>query len=166
MSDTIRIIETWEPRQVLHERVLTVKLPWAWWIRWGYKPVENRGWPPSFAGPLLIHAGSTKGKDWLAYYEESVREVRYVFPDLDVPSIGDCHLLSQRICARVQVVGHARTGLAESDEAWHAPGQIAWLLREPARVLSEPVRGQQGLWLYSGVIAVAAWNRRTADAAR
>jgi hypothetical protein len=37
-------------------KALSVKQPWAWAILQGGKDVENRTWPTSYRGPLLIHA--------------------------------------------------------------------------------------------------------------
>jgi hypothetical protein len=38
-------------------RTLSVRQPWASLIVSGRKDVENRSWPTSYRGPLLIHAG-------------------------------------------------------------------------------------------------------------
>jgi len=36
---------------------LSIRQPWAWLIVQGHKPIENRTWPTTYRGPLLIHAG-------------------------------------------------------------------------------------------------------------
>lgn len=36
---------------------LSIQQPWAWLIVNGYKDIENRTWPTTFRGPVLIHAG-------------------------------------------------------------------------------------------------------------
>lgn len=38
-------------------RALSIRQPWAFAVVMGFKPVENRVWPTSYRGPLLIHAG-------------------------------------------------------------------------------------------------------------
>lgn len=38
-------------------RALSVRQPWAWLICNGGKDIENRSWPTSFRGRVLIHAG-------------------------------------------------------------------------------------------------------------
>jgi hypothetical protein len=38
-------------------KTLTVRQPWASLIVTGAKDVENRSWPTSYRGTLLIHAG-------------------------------------------------------------------------------------------------------------
>jgi hypothetical protein len=41
-------------------RVITICQPHAWGVVHGTKRLENRGWPSSYAGPLLIHAGKSR----------------------------------------------------------------------------------------------------------
>ena len=38
-------------------KALSIMQPWAWLICAGHKDIENRSWPTSFRGPVLIHAG-------------------------------------------------------------------------------------------------------------
>ena len=49
---------------------LSVRQPWAWLIVNGWKNVENREWPTSVRGRILIHAGKTMTKDdWYACFD-------------------------------------------------------------------------------------------------
>ncbi len=41
-------------------KCLTVCHPWAWCILSGHKTCENRSWPTSYRGSLLIHAGLSR----------------------------------------------------------------------------------------------------------
>jgi hypothetical protein len=43
-------------------KCLTVCQPWAWAIVYGPKRIENRTWPTSYRGPLLIHAGKSRSR--------------------------------------------------------------------------------------------------------
>ena len=59
-------------------KALSIQQPWAWLIVNGYKPVENRSWPTTYRGPLLIHAGKkidTDGLEW----------IRDEFPQIELP---------------------------------------------------------------------------------
>jgi hypothetical protein len=47
---------------------LSIRQPFAWAIIAGHKKYENRGWPTSYRGPLLIHAGK-------AFFDEEYRRV-------------------------------------------------------------------------------------------
>lgn len=49
-------------------KVLSIRQPWAFLIANGLKDLENRDWPTSFRGPLLIHAGKQfedEAIDWI-----------------------------------------------------------------------------------------------------
>ncbi|MBA1184529.1 ASCH domain-containing protein [Pseudomonas stutzeri] len=37
-------------------KALSIRQPWAWLIVNGHKDIENRSWPTSYRGPMLIHA--------------------------------------------------------------------------------------------------------------
>lgn len=41
-------------------KILSVQQPWAWALIHGPKRIENRTWPTSYRGPLLIHAGKSR----------------------------------------------------------------------------------------------------------
>jgi hypothetical protein len=56
-------------------KALSIRQPWAWLIVNGHKPVENRTWPTSHRGDLLIHAG-------LAFDTEGLQSVLAAFPHL------------------------------------------------------------------------------------
>lgn len=43
-------------------KIISVRAPWWWWIVYGGKDIENRDWPTSYRGPVLIHAS----KWWVA----------------------------------------------------------------------------------------------------
>jgi len=48
-------------------KCISTQAPWAWFILLGLKPVENRSWPASYRGPLLIHIGRTYDHDGAMY---------------------------------------------------------------------------------------------------
>ena len=56
-------------------RTLSIRQPWAWLIVHGHKPVENRTWPTSHRGDLLIHAGKV-------FDAEGLQSVLHVFPHM------------------------------------------------------------------------------------
>lgn len=114
-------------------RGLTVCQPFASLIAAGAKPVENRTWPTSYRGALLIHAG--KSRKWLGEHVDVVG-----LPDpmpfgvvVAVARLHDCRRLEE-LPSRLRV--HE-----------HASGPWCWILRDVAP-LSRPVpwRGALGLW--------------------
>lgn len=48
-------------------KALSIRQPWAWAILAGIKPIENRTWPTSFRGPVLIHAGKREERSNIDY---------------------------------------------------------------------------------------------------
>lgn len=83
---------------------LTVCQPWAWAIMEGYKRFENRTWYSRHRGPLVIHAGKSRG--WLHGIDE-LRYHGYSCPDEDDLIFGailglveqtDCVPISADIC--------------------------------------------------------------------
>lgn len=57
--------------------VLSVRQPFAWLIVNGHKDIENRTWPTSYRGPLLIHTGLQMFKEFDDSYLPS--------KDIDIP---------------------------------------------------------------------------------
>lgn len=67
-------------------KAITICQPYAHLIVIGHKRVENRTWPTSYRGPLLIHAG--KSKAWLSTTEvapwKDPAELQYGVPLADM----------------------------------------------------------------------------------
>lgn len=59
-------------------KALSIQQPWAWLIVHGFKPVENRSWPTSFRGPILVHAGQK-------FDQAGYELVRDCYPDIPMP---------------------------------------------------------------------------------
>ncbi|EPS1221628.1 ASCH domain-containing protein [Burkholderia cenocepacia] len=51
-------------------KALSIRQPWAWLAANGHKDIENRTWPTSYRGPLLIHASKGMTR---AEYETAMR---------------------------------------------------------------------------------------------
>lgn len=113
--------------------MLTVRQPWAWAIIHGGKDVENRTWPTSYRGPLLIHAGSAFEPDGY----ETVKGLAIQTP----PPVGE--FVHGAIIGVVDLVDCVQG----SDSAWAANGQWHWCLRNP-RAFDQvvPCPGKLGLW--------------------
>jgi hypothetical protein len=56
-------------------KALSIRQPWAWLIVNRFKPVENRTWPTSARGDVLIHAGQV-------FDVEGLASVLAAFPEL------------------------------------------------------------------------------------
>ncbi|MFE0582483.1 hypothetical protein [Streptomyces sp. NPDC058874] len=111
-------------------RALTIRQPWAAAITYADKRVENRVWPTSYRGPVLIHAGKTLDRRHGPMVAAVVRGLQLELGAvLAVARITDCH---------------------EDDgecTPWSASGNFHFVLDEvTALPLPIPHRGAQGLW--------------------
>lgn len=119
-------------------KALTICQPYAEMIMLGDKRIENRTWPTTYRGPLLIHAG--KSRDWLEADDE--REYQLVFGAIvGISTLTDC--------LRVEKLP------PELARDFHANGPFCWILADVERfAVPIPYRGAQGLWDYSGALPV------------
>lgn len=115
-------------------KAITICQPYAEMIAAHEKLIENRTWPTSYRGLLLIHAG--KSRDWLEDGDEAER------PGMAFGAIvATARLLD---CVRVEAV--PAQWLAEHVQHHHANGPWCWILAEVNRIAPIPYRGAQGLW--------------------
>jgi hypothetical protein len=119
-------------------KVLTVCQPYAGAIADGRKPVENRTWPTSYRGPLLIHAG--KSRAWLSTWEEEL--------DGPLPATMFFGAIVAKVqlveCCRIEDLASRHPELADHP---HASGPWCWVLAD-VEALRRPVPcpGARGLW--------------------
>lgn len=119
-------------------KALTIRQPWAGLIVAGLKTVENRSWPTSYRGVLVIHAGARPDDEAMAEYGHLLDE----YP-------------AGAIIGTVQVVDCVR----DSDSPWAIPGQWHWLLTDPRPCKPRAAKGSLGLWTPDA--RTWAWVRRT-----
>lgn len=138
-------------------RALTVRQPWAFAITHG-KPIENRRWknPPSYRGPLAIHAGAaidTVDRDCGEY---AIRRVAELSSLPVVRTVCEGANVRRAVVAVAQLADVCSAAFAGGDERpprcgcgpW-AVGQQRHLILADVWVLSRPVpclKGALGLW--------------------
>lgn len=116
-------------------RALTIRQPWAAAIAHADKRVENRTWPTSYRGTLLIHAGKTVDRRSGPMVAAVVRGLQLdLGAVLAVARITGCH------------------GSAEEKTPctpWSATGQFHHVLDDEVTALPLPIpwTGAQGLWV-------------------
>jgi hypothetical protein len=112
-------------------RALTIRQPWAAAITFADKRVENRVWPSSYRGPVLIHAGTTLDRRHGPMAAAVVRGLQLdMGAVLAVARITDCHE-DDGECTPWSATGHFHHVL---DEVTALPLPIPWT-------------GAQGLWV-------------------
>lgn len=103
------------------------------------KRVENRTWPTSYRGPLLIHAGSST--KWLGTWDGPTPAKMPMGAILGCVDLVGC-----------QSIESLRRAPDRSPIGWlkrhvHVAGPYCWILRRPRRLGTPiPYRGQQGLF--------------------
>ena len=138
-------------------KALTIYQPWASLECLGLKGTETRGWPTSYRGPLLIHAGVK----WDAYLQERQRTLHeYLVRHGGIGLPGDLPRgVILAVCELVdclQVTEDNQGMFAEFDRIAGdlSLGRYVWVL-ERVRPLRHPIpcRGAQGLWTVPAEIA-------------
>ncbi len=122
---------------------LSILQPWAWLIVNGHKDIENRGWPTTRRGDILIHAG----KRWGREQREDLEFVRQQFPHIQMPESFDLG----------GIVGAARiTGCVTSSSSPWFFGPYGFVLdQQRAAPAFVPWRGQLGFFTVSAEYATA-----------
>lgn len=98
-------------------KALSIRQPWAWLIVHGFKPVENRTWPTSHRGDILIHAG-------LVWDGPGLASVLATFPELRG------HLPQQFDLGGIVGRAQLRDCVQQHPSAWFT-GPYGFVLAEP-----------------------------------
>jgi hypothetical protein len=141
MSDAVRLMPA-----------LTICQPYAYLITLPHtdprhKRVENRTWPTSHRGDLVIHAG--KSREWLHTYDEGEITVAEM---MAMPFGAVVAVADMTACMDVGDIDHLNTS---HPMRWlrshpHCEGPVCWVL-ENVRVLRKPIpaKGAQGIWQWT-----------------
>jgi hypothetical protein len=124
-------------------KALSIRQPWAWAIIHAGKDIENRSWPTSYRGPMLIHAA--KGmlvREYVdvlnslwngAPYTEAILRAGGLPPEKD--------LLRGGIIGSVELVDC----VTSSASPWFS-GPYGFVLTNPEPLPFRPLRGKLGLF--------------------
>lgn len=120
-------------------KAISIKNPWARLIAIGLKDVENRTWPTSFRGRVLIHASAKIDPryremsnlftfdQWNAMdHSEQLKAVKGIYDSSAI--IGEVEILD---C------------IQDSTSVWAEPGCYHWVLSN-AKLYDEPIRNVKG----------------------
>jgi hypothetical protein len=117
-------------------KALSIMQPWAWLVVTGRKDIENRDWPTSFRGPVLIHAGKRIDRDCA-----------------DMLKMGLHPVTSERIepidrnweCGGIVGAAEIVGCVARSPSPWFV-GRYGFVLRKQQVLPFQPLRGQLGFF--------------------
>lgn len=144
-------------------RALSVIQPWTWAIAEGFKPLENRDWPPPAGATdhvIALHASKGYDNEALLSFAEVGGDVERAWLAIDHTSVEQPSTLARgAFVGTVKVRGFVnRSGamsLPRSTFVWFC-GEYGWLLENPVPLLKAvPAKGKLGLW-YLDVVQRAA----------
>lgn len=126
-----------------------------------HKRIENRTWPTTYRGPLLIHAG--KSRDWLLLDDEegapNAVDISYDLAIKDMTFgavVATARLLN---CVTIESIESERY---DDIYPWakahrHAEGPWCWVLGDVVALAQPiPARGAQGLWNFNMAAAIGS----------
>lgn len=120
-------------------RILSVRQPWSYLIAHGIKDIENREWPTSFRGLVLIHAG--KNVDPGCFDGDRVHSPEFYLAG------GDLHIMGRVPSLKSDyetggIVGIARLVdiVTESNSPWFR-GKYGWVFDRAMPLPLIPARG-------------------------
>jgi activating signal cointegrator 1 len=125
-------------------KALTICQPYAELIMRGQKRVENRTWPTSYRGPLLIHAG--KSKSWLSLDDVTLRDTAYDIPFHEMEFGAIIGVATLDLCVHISLT-NAVKGYEWLRAHEHTNGPFCWVLSNVKRFDKPiPFRGRQQLF--------------------
>jgi len=128
-------------------KALTICQPYAELILRGVKRVENRKWPTSYKGPMLLHAG--KSLDWLDLDATETKDEGYDIPLSAMTFgaiVGRCEVVACVPILAVRSLRHVELFPWLNDHD-HTEGPFCWILENVVRFETPiPYRGSQGLF--------------------
>lgn len=132
-------------------RALTLHQPWAWAVAHGYKPIENRSWPPNaslpFGDTFAIHAG--RGWDDAAM-PILIEHMPRLYPEVTIPRrdefVHGAIIATARLITVVTTFADAEFAAGLGQGVWFF-GPFGWVLDKIQLTPPVPIRGWQGLWI-------------------
>lgn len=130
-------------------RALSVRQPWAWLIVNGFKPIENRNWPTSYRGEILIHASKTCARK---YYGEVMESLRSQFGRdcQPVPAFDDLERGGVVGVARIVDCVSDTLSLGSRQVPWFQ-GEYGWVLEDARPLAFHPAKGALSFFDVRGV---------------
>lgn len=122
-------------------RALSIRQPWAWMILNAGKDIENRDWPTSVRGRILIHASKRMTEDEYYKAAETAIEAR------SGRGYPPCTLPPRTQLERGGIVGSVE--LVDCVGQWPSPwffGDFGFVLRDPKPLPFVPFKGKLGFF--------------------
>ena len=125
-------------------KALSIRQPWAWLIVKGVKPIENRTWATKYRGRFYVHASEKfdmSAQDYAKFKRELEKDALHDGVDLAMPET-PADFDRGGIVGSVELVDCVLECEDEYDQAWHFPGNYAFLLDNPEVLPFRPMKGK------------------------
>lgn len=125
-------------------KALSVRQPWAWLIAHGVKTVENRTWATNFRGRFYIHASAKfdiPSEKYAKFRRDLEKGARDAGIDLVMPA-SPAEFETGGIVGAADLVDCVTECDDEYDQAWHIPGNYAFLLDNAEVLPFRPMKGK------------------------
>lgn len=125
-------------------KALSIRQPWAWLIAHGIKTVENRSWKTAFRGRFFIHASEKfdmSAKNYAEFKRELEKGAREDGIDITLPA-SPSDFETGGIIGAIDLVDCVTECEDEYDQAWHIPGNFAFLLDNAEPLPFRPMKGK------------------------
>lgn len=125
-------------------KALSIRQPWAWMVARGIKTVENRTWPTNFRGRFYIHASAKfdiPPKNYAEFKRELEKGAREDGIDITLPA-SPSDFEKGGIVGAADLVDCVTACEDEYDQAWHTPGNYAFLLDNAEVLPFRPMKGK------------------------
>ena len=137
-------------------KCLSVQQPWAWMLLYGGKTVENRNWPTSYRGPLLIQCGKREDREASEDYRDPQWELAGKHLNMEADEAWWTYNHDRthgrgslgKAIGWVKVDGCYRPGsIPDEGFDWRDPMQYGWILKDATPApLPFDLKGRLGLW--------------------
>jgi len=117
---------------------LSLRQPWAWLVRMGFKDVENRNWKTNYRGKFFVHAAKEMTREEYDACQRICRACPTGF-EIELPVAET--LVRGAIIAEAQIVDC----VMEHHSKWFT-GKFGFVLRNVHRVEVRPCRGALGFF--------------------
>lgn len=134
---------------------ITVWNPWAWGLAAGWKPYENRDWPPPrhlIGRPIAIHAGKAEDEEAFTSFQ---RMLAATAPREQIPYPLTLAMMPR---SAIVAVGVLKGYVEQSDSPWFV-GKYGFEFSGMVPIRPVPCKGAQKFWTVPQDVTVAVRQR-------
>lgn len=128
-------------------KVISIKEPFATFIRNGYKKIETRSWKTNYRGELFIHASAKNiAKEFLTneYIVSLTNELNMNYGNIICrANLVDCIYMDEKFLNLI------KKDKKEFELGVYEIGRYAWVLEDIEAINPIPAKGKLNIWNYN-----------------